>query len=140
TLPSLLPSRTRQPDRPDRNRRHPPVGRRARSSEPEQSFLNSRSSTGWARRTDNAEADGSIPSSSPKSPGRRPLFFRDGRSRTVLRSLLVLGGARLGHTIPYVRAPCTPCWAPFPKHAGMDPRDRHLDGGSRSSCIRDIAL
>jgi uncharacterized protein len=39
--------------------------------------------------TDNAEVDGSIPSSPTKIPGRRPLFFRDGSNRAVLCSYSV---------------------------------------------------
>ena len=34
----------------------------------------------------------------PQIPGRRPLLFPNGRSRAVLRSLLVIGGSRLGHS------------------------------------------
>jgi hypothetical protein len=43
-----------------------------------------------------------------KIPGSRPLFFRDGRSRAVLRSFLVFGVARPGQGIHLCAAAAVP--------------------------------
>ena len=65
--------------------------------------------------TDNAEVGGSIPPSPTKIPGRTPLFSRDGHSRVVLWSLLVLGVARPCHRIRLCAAASLPDGGKFPE-------------------------
>ena len=75
----------------------------------------------------------------PQIPGRRPLLFPDGRSRAVLRSLLVIGGSRLGHSSS--SAPSRSSFSSSPAAAAkVEPaRSRPAPSGDASGQLRGLA-